>query len=105
MSYSEDYRKGMLKLHKNGASLTSLHKKLGISRSTLTEWKQKAEKGESLSNKELDRKPRKFHDEALKKLVESDCDITYEKIAEHFCGSVSGAHDACVRNKITLKKR
>ena len=86
-----------MKLHEQGESLTSLHKKLGISRSTLSEWKQKYQKGESLSNKELSRKARKFHDEELKKLVEKDCDITYEKIAEHFGGSVSGAFDACAR--------
>ena len=105
MAYSEDYRKGILKLHEQGESLTSLHKKLGISRSTLSEWKIKSENGESLGKKELDRKARKFHDDELKKLVENDCDITYEKIAEHFGGSVSGAYDACVRNKITIKKR
>jgi len=105
MSYSEDYRKGIIKLHESGESLTSLHKKLGISRSTMIEWKQKAEKGESLSNKELIRSPRKFHDEELMKLVEKDCDITYEKIAGHFGGSISGAYDACVRNKITIKKK
>ena len=105
MAYSEDYRKGMMKLHEQGESLTNLHKKLGVSRSTLNEWKQKWKIGESLTNKELDRKARKFHDEELKKLVEKDCDITYEKIAEHFGGSVSGAFDACVRNKITIKKK
>ena len=105
MAYSEDYRKGIMKLHEQGESLTSLHKKLGISRSTLTEWKQKWKNGESLSPKELERKARKFQDEALKKLVEGDCDITYEKIAEHFKGSISGAFDACTRNKITIKKR
>ena len=105
MAYSEDYRKGMMKLHEQGESLTSLYKKLGISRSTLTEWKQKYQNGESLTNKELNRKARKFHDEELKKLVEKDCDITYEKIAAHFGGSVSGAFDACTRNKITIKKK
>ena len=73
--------------------------------STLTEWKQKSQKGESISNKELERKARKFHDKELKKLVESDSDITYEKIAEHFGGSVGGAFEACARNKITIKKR
>ena len=105
MAYSEDYRKGIMKLHEQGESLTSLHKKLGISRSTLNDWKQKWKKGERLSKKELDRKARKYHDEELKKLVEKDSDITYEKIAEHFGGSVSGAFDACARNKITIKKR
>ena len=105
MAYSEDYRKGIMKLHEQGESVTSLHKKLGISRSTLNEWKQKYQKGESLSNKELRRKARKFDAEALKKLVEKDCDITYEKIALHFGGSVSGAFDACARNKITIKKK
>jgi|GEM_PF-5697477 len=48
MAYSEDYRKGIMKLHEQGESLTSLHKKLGISRSTLNEWKQKYQKGERL---------------------------------------------------------
>jgi transposase len=104
MAYSEDYRKGIMKLHEQGESLTSLHKKLGISRSTLTEWKQKCQNGESLKKKEITRTARKFHDGELKKLIEKDCDITYEKIASHFGGPVSGAFDACVRNKITIKK-
>jgi len=105
MAYSEDYRKGIMKLHEQGESLTSLHKKLGISRSTMTEWKQKWQKGEAIGKKELDRKPRKYDNEELKKLVENDSDITYEKIAASFGGSVSGAFDACVRNKITIKKK
>ena len=105
MAYSEDYRKGIMKLHEQGESLTRLHKKLGISRSTLTDWKQKWKKGESLTKKELERKARKFHGEELKKLIEKDSDITYEAIAEHFKGSISGAFEACARNKITIKKR
>ena len=105
MSYSIDYRKGVLKLLESGETFESVHKKLGVSISAMSEWRRKEKNGESLKNKELDRKARKFHDEELKKLAEKDCDITYEKIAEHFGGSVGGAYEACARNKITIKKR
>jgi len=105
MSYSVDYRKGVLKLLESGETLESVHKKLGVSISAMSDWRRKAKKGESLCPKELERKARKFHAEELKKIVEKDCDVTYEKIAEHFKGSVGGAYEACARNKITIKKR
>ena len=104
MSYSEDYRKGILKLLGTGETLESVHQKLGVSISAMSEWRRKAKKGESLKTKELNRKARKFEDEELKELVAKDCDITYEKIARHFNGSVGGAFEACTRNKITIKK-
>jgi len=105
MSYSIDYRKGVLKLLESGETFESVHKKLGVSISAMSDWCRKEKNGESLKNKELRRKARKFHDEELKKIVEKDCDITYEKIAEHFKDSVGGAYEACARNKITIKKR
>ena len=105
MAYSEDYRKGIMKLLEAGHTLESLHKTLGVSITAMEEWKRKARKGESLANKELNRKPRKFQEKELKKAVEEDCDITLEKLAQRFGGSISGAFDACVRYKITLKKK
>jgi transposase len=105
MAYSKDYREGIIKLLEAGHTLESLHTTLGISKSAMEEWKRKARNGESLANKELNRKPRKFHEEELKKAVEEDSDITLEKLAEKFGGSTSGAFDACTRYKITLKKK
>ena len=105
MAYSEDYRKGIMKLLESGEKVKKLRETLGVSKSAMEEWQRKTRRGESLANKELRRKARKFHDEELKKIVEKDCDITYEKIAEHFKDSVGGAYEACARNKITIKKR
>ena len=105
MAYSKDYRVGVLKLLKSGMTLEEVHQKLGVSICAMEEWQRKERNGEDMGNKELERRARIFHKEELKKLVESDADITLEKIAKHFGGSVSGAIDACRRYKITLKKR
>jgi transposase len=105
MAYSEDYRKGILKLLEAGHTLENLQETLGVSISAMEEWKRKVRNGEGLANKELKRKPRKFQEEELKKAVEEDCDITLEKLAIKFGGSISGAFDACNRYKITLKKK
>ena len=93
-----------MKLLKSGMTLGEVHQTLGVSISAMEEWKRKERDGEGLGNKELERTARIFHKEELKRLVESDADITLEKISKHFGGSVSGASDACRRYKITLKK-
>jgi len=105
MAYSKDYREGVLRLLKSGMTLEEVRQKLGVSISAMEEWKRKERDGEGLGNRELERTARIFHEEELKKLVESNTDITLKKIAKHFGGSVSGASDACRRCKITLKKR
>lgn len=94
-----------MKLLDSGETLEKLRETLGVSISAMEEWRKKERNGESLANKELNRKPRKFQDEKVKKLIEENPDITLVQIAEHFKGSVGGAFNACARCKITIKKK
>ena len=105
MSYSIDARKLVLKYRDNGHTLEETHKEFGISITTLCDWEKIRSQTGSLGGKKLTRTARKFHEKELKELVEKNTDITLEKVAKHFKGSVSGAFDACERYKITLKKR
>jgi transposase len=47
----------------------------------------------------------KYHSEELKAYVKDHPEATLAERAEHFGGSVSGAHDALARAGITFKKR
>ena len=58
MSYSKDFRVGVLKLLKSGMTLGEVHQKLGVSISAMEAWKRKERKGEDMGNKELHREAR-----------------------------------------------
>ena len=105
MAYSTDTRKMVLRYLHRGYTYEEARKELGVGISTMKEWKKLLNETGSLEKRPLERSARKFPSDALKAYVSKHPDATLEEIATHFGGSISGAFDALVREKITYKKR
>ena len=88
-----------------GHTYEEAQKELGVSVSTIKEWKKLLNETGSLEKRPLERTASKFHSEELKTYVSEHPDATLQEIAEHFGGSISGAFDALERERITFKKR
>ena len=78
---------------------------LGIGVTTIKAWKRLYNETGSLEKRSKTRSASKFPAEELTAFVKEHPDATLEAIAEHFGGSVSGAHDALARVGISFKKR
>ena len=78
---------------------------LGVGVSTIKDWKRLLNETGGLEKRSKQRSASKFHSEELKNYVKEHPDATLEEIAEHFGGSISGAHDALARVGISFKKR
>ena len=105
MSYSIDTRKMVFHYLGQGHTYEEAQRELGISISTIKEWKKLLNETGSLEKRPLERFARKFPSEELKIYVSEHPDATLQEIAEHFGGSTSGAFDALEREGITYKKR
>ena len=105
MAYSEDTRKMVLRYLANGHTYEEARKELGISISTIKEWKKLLNETGGLEKRGKHRSASKFPSDSLERFIESHPDATLKDIAEHFGGSISGAHDALARAGITFKKR
>jgi transposase len=105
MAYSIDVRKIVFNYLAKGHTYEEAQNELGVSVSTIKEWKKLLNETGSLAPRPLERSARKFPSEALKTYVSEHSDATLKDIAEHFGGTTSGAFDALEREKITFKKR
>ena len=105
MAYSNDTRQMVLNYLANGHTYEEARDELGVGISTMKDWKRLLNETGSLKPRSKQRSASRFHDDELKAYVKEHPDATLEDIAEHFEGSISGAHDALARVGITLKKR
>ena len=78
---------------------------LGVGVTTIKAWKRLYNETRSLEKRSKTRSASKFPAEKLKAFIKERPDATLEEIAEHFDGSISGAHDALARVGISFKKR
>jgi transposase len=88
-----------------GHTYEEAKRELGVSVSTIKEWKKLLNGTGSLEKRPLERCASKFHSEGLKTYVSEHPDATLQDIADYFGGSTSGAFDALEREGITFKKR
>ena len=105
MAYSVDTRKMVLGYLNNGHTYDQARKELGVGISTMKEWKKLLNETGSLDKRVAEKSAWKFPSDELRTYVLEHPDATLGEIAEHFGGSISGAHDALVREKITFKKK
>ena len=105
MAYSRDTRQMVLNYLAKGHTYEEAREELGVGISTMKDWKRLLNETGSLKPRSKQRSASRFHDDELKCFVKEHPDATLEDIAEHFGGSVSGAHDALTRVGITFKKR
>jgi transposase len=124
MAYSKDTRQMVLNYLANGHTYEEARDELGVGISTMKDWKRLLNETGSLEMRSKRRSASRFHDDELRAYIKEHPDATLagascclrkplrqheatflEDIAEHFKGSISGAHDAPARVGITLKKR
>ena len=105
MAYSVDTRKMVINYLNNGHTYEDARKELGVGISTMKEWKKLLDETGGLDKRVAGRFSWKFPCEELRTYVLEHPDAILEEIAEHFSGSISGAHDALAREKLTFKKR
>jgi transposase len=105
MSYSKDARQIVLNYLANGHTYEEARNELGVGVSTIKDWKRLLNETGGLEPRSKRRRASRFPDNELKAYVKEHPDAILDDIAEHFKGSISGAHDALARVGITLKKR
>jgi len=105
MAYSKDARELVFKYLAEGHTYKEARKELGISESSIKEWKRLLNETGTLEKRSRERAATKFPSEELEAYVKDFPDATLSEIAEHFGGSTSGAFDALARIGITLKKK
>ena len=105
MAYSKDTREMVLNYLAKGHTYEEARAELGVGVSTMKDWKRLLNETGSLEKRSKRRSASKFHSEELKSYVKEHPEATLEEIADHFGGSISGAHDALARIRITFKKK
>ena len=105
MAYSIDARELVLRYRDNGHTLEEIFSEFGISISTVRQWEALRAANGSLAKKELNRSPSIYKSEELRAYIAENPDAFLKEIAEHFGGSITGAHEALKREKLTYKKR
>jgi len=105
MAYSKDTREMVLGYLAKGHTYEEARAELGVGVSTMKAWKRLLNETGGLEKRNKNRSASKFHDEELQAYVKENPAATLEEIAGHFGGSVSGAHDALARVRISFKKR
>jgi transposase len=105
MAYSEDTRKMVLNYLSKGHTYEEARAALGVGVSTMKDWKRLLNETGSLEKRSKKRSATKFPCDELKVYIKEHPEATLEEIAAHFGGSISGAHDALTRARITFKKR
>lgn len=105
MAYSVDTREMVLQYLAKGHTYEEARAELGVGITTIKTWKRLLNETGSLEKRSRQRRATKFPAEELKAYVSANPDATLEEIAENFGGSISGAHDALARAKISFKKR
>ena len=105
MAYSKDTREMVLGYLAKGHTYEEARAELGVGVSTMKAWKRLLSETGGLEKRSKNRSASKFHDEELQAYVKENPAATLEEIAGHFGGSVSGAHDALARVRISFKKR
>jgi transposase len=105
MAYSKDTREMVMNYLYKGHTYEEARSELGVGTTTIKSWKRLLNETGSLEKRSKQRSASKFPDEELNAYVNEHPDSTLEEIAEHFGGSISGAHDALARVGISYKKR
>lgn len=95
----------VLKYRDNGHTLEETLHEFGVSISTIRDWEALRAANGSLDKRELTRSPSIYKSEELQAYIAANPDAYLREIAEHFGGSITGAHDALIREKLTYKKR
>jgi len=104
MAYSIDTRKiAMRYLETHTCRDTS--KALGISTTTLREWKNLLNTQGNLQRTPLHRKAKKVPEQPLREYLADHKDAFLHEIGAHFHCSAEAVRKACLRYKITLKKK
>jgi len=105
MSYTPQYRLRAVEYHLEGHTLevTSRIFKIGIT--TLKQWLKQYKAGGDLSNKPLNRGPKKLCPKALTAYVQAHPDAYQSEIAQEFNCCQSAVSRAFARLEITRKKR
>jgi len=80
-------------------------RELGVSKSSMTNWRRKLRETGSLENKELQRKPRKLDNDKLKAYIAEHPDTYFTEIAERFNCTGEDVRKVCKRLGITRKKK
>ena len=105
MAYSTGAREMVLKYRDNGHTLEETFLEFGVSISTIRDWEALRAANGSLDKKELNRSPSIYKSDELQAYIAENPDAFLKEIAEHFGGSITGAHDALKREKLTYKKK
>jgi transposase len=105
MAYSKDLRERVVTFRREGHTIEETKQVFKVGTTAIKRWTKQLSETGTLEKKALNRGPRKFHSEKLRAYMEENPLATLEEIAAHFGGSTSGASDALMREKITLKKR
>jgi len=86
MSYTKDAREMVLSYLAKGHTYEEAHDELGVSISSIKEWKKLLNTTGSLEQRPRERSTSKFHSDELKTYVTEHPDVTLEEIARHFGG-------------------
>ena len=97
MAYSKDTREMVMSYHAKGHTYEETRSELGVGITTIKAWKRLLNETGSLEKRSKTRSATKYPAEELKAFVKEHPDATLDEIAEHFGGSISGAHDALAR--------
>ena len=105
MAYSTDFRQKALEATRNGRTKKEVNELLGLADSTLRKWEKLEKETGSLEKRQLDRKPTKIDDDALRKYCKDYPFATHKEAAAYFKCSEAGIRKAKKRLGITRKKR
>jgi transposase len=105
MAYPTKTREVILEYLAKGHTYKEARRELGVGISTIKAWKCLLNETGSLEKRPLERSAKKFHSEELENYIKARPEALLEDIAKNFGGSITGAHYACKRENITLKKR
>jgi len=105
MAYSVDTRKMVIAYLNKGHTEEDAQRELGVSKSSMTNWRRKLRETGSLENKELQRKPRKLDNDKLKAYIAEHPDTYFTEIAERFNCTGEDVRKVCKRLGITRKKK
>ena len=106
MGYSVDLRMAAVRHYLgSGDTCAETGKIFGVDGSSVQRWVQQYEKTGDLSDKPLNRKPKKLDPEKLRAYVREHSDATQQEIADEFHCSNQAVSKALKRLDITRKKK
>ena len=104
MRYDKKYREGAVEYRIEGHKLEETSKTFKVVRTTLKKWLKKYKETGDLSDKPLNRSPKKICPEKLREYLRENPDAYQSEIAEVFASSQPAVSQAMKKAKITRKK-